>query len=483
MNGQVLKTTIATALVFACSLSYNVVLVPVYRFYFEPTADLATAAGMAVLATVAALSYFRPQAIRSLWCQGAALACLVLGAFGIGVGIVLGEAFLVAFGGIAFHVALEFVDLFAFFACCQLSDRSRNACIVGSLALGFCLSWSLSVIDPYAAALGCVGFACVSFAASREGAQSLLAIVNVHEPIAVTKIASPKAMLPFSHTLFVAAFLLYAMFGYSSLAPQDYFTSPWGFAFAGALCLWCFRVQRTRALRLDSLFRIVLFVALAGVVATALAGELYETIASPLFTIMNCGCYAFLWLALSGIASRNKATAPAVFAWGLGLSEIGIVMGANLAFFVSASSEARVVASFAVMLVLTAFVLFGVRSLNVDDAVNGVRAPVAAMGVDALDAHAEGEGRFAGGTSALVQAAAERDFEARCRDVADRFALTPREQEIVGLLARGRNGVRIQEMLVISRNTYKTHIRHIYDKMGVRDQQDVIDLVNEADPD
>ena len=73
------------------------------------------------------------------------------------------------------------------------------------------------------------------------------------------------------------------------------------------------------------------------------------------------------------------------------------------------------------------------------------------------------------------------DLDERCALVADRFQLTPREAEVLALLARGRTSPIIQEKLVVSQNTVRTHVRHIYAKLGVHSQQELINLVDEAE--
>lgn len=64
-----------------------------------------------------------------------------------------------------------------------------------------------------------------------------------------------------------------------------------------------------------------------------------------------------------------------------------------------------------------------------------------------------------------------------CEQVGEQHGLTPREREIFAMLAKGRNGRFIMEHYVISRNTVKSHIKHIYSKLDVHSQQELIDMV------
>ena len=69
-------------------------------------------------------------------------------------------------------------------------------------------------------------------------------------------------------------------------------------------------------------------------------------------------------------------------------------------------------------------------------------------------------------------------FRDRCRAIAEQYDLSPREAEVFTCLAKGRNAEYIQQKLFISSNTAKTHITHIYRKMGINSQQRLIDLVD-----
>lgn len=63
-----------------------------------------------------------------------------------------------------------------------------------------------------------------------------------------------------------------------------------------------------------------------------------------------------------------------------------------------------------------------------------------------------------------------------CDRLSQRFGLTQRENEVLYLLASGRSRSFIEEELVISSGTAKTHIGNIYKKMDIHSKQDLISL-------
>lgn len=70
-------------------------------------------------------------------------------------------------------------------------------------------------------------------------------------------------------------------------------------------------------------------------------------------------------------------------------------------------------------------------------------------------------------------------FRRQCEIVADRYLLSRREAEVLFLLAKGRNAAFIQEKLFISEGTARTHMRHIYAKLNVHSQKELMDLVEQ----
>ncbi len=72
-------------------------------------------------------------------------------------------------------------------------------------------------------------------------------------------------------------------------------------------------------------------------------------------------------------------------------------------------------------------------------------------------------------------------FELRCAEVSDRFKLSARESQVLVYLARGRNAEYIGNRLCISTYTAKAHIYHIYRKMGVNAQAELMDIVEQCE--
>lgn len=76
-------------------------------------------------------------------------------------------------------------------------------------------------------------------------------------------------------------------------------------------------------------------------------------------------------------------------------------------------------------------------------------------------------------------APAETSLSGDSRIAVDRFAenaqLTSREKQVAYFLAEGRNVPYISKKLFVSENTVKSHVRHIYEKSGVHNRQELLD--------
>jgi DNA-binding NarL/FixJ family response regulator len=74
---------------------------------------------------------------------------------------------------------------------------------------------------------------------------------------------------------------------------------------------------------------------------------------------------------------------------------------------------------------------------------------------------------YPGGVRALMREHVER---ARSGEVVDGELLTPREEEIVKLVAEAHTNEEIAELLVISKKTVERHRANILEKLGMRDR-------------
>lgn len=66
----------------------------------------------------------------------------------------------------------------------------------------------------------------------------------------------------------------------------------------------------------------------------------------------------------------------------------------------------------------------------------------------------------------------------RVEGVAREKGLTPREHEVLVLLAQGREPADIEAELFLSHNTLKTHLRHIYAKLGVHTRPEALEMLS-----
>lgn len=64
-----------------------------------------------------------------------------------------------------------------------------------------------------------------------------------------------------------------------------------------------------------------------------------------------------------------------------------------------------------------------------------------------------------------------------CCQIGEVYGLTAREVEVLCLIAEGRSARFIADDLVISYNTARSHMRNVYEKLGIHAKQEVITLV------
>lgn len=69
----------------------------------------------------------------------------------------------------------------------------------------------------------------------------------------------------------------------------------------------------------------------------------------------------------------------------------------------------------------------------------------------------------------------------RCDELSEEFGVSPRETEVLYYLGRGYNHGYIARKLFVSENTVRTHVRHIYSKLGISSREELLDLIDAPD--
>ncbi|MDR3315956.1 MAG: helix-turn-helix transcriptional regulator [Coriobacteriales bacterium] len=78
----------------------------------------------------------------------------------------------------------------------------------------------------------------------------------------------------------------------------------------------------------------------------------------------------------------------------------------------------------------------------------------------------------------LEREVVEKYLQKRCRELAERYGLSAREQEVFLYLSRGYSHVYIAKELYVSENTIRTHVKHIYSKMSISSREALLQLID-----
>ena len=443
-------------------VAMNTVVFPELDAVVSPARDLSILANALFLLAVGALATFNPKVLHLKSFDVVTFVCLVAGAVlffpalqgSHAVSLLLAVCLLaVGRAGALLFAGLSLLDLSRFQVWVAVSvGFLAGLAPVGPLSEAPALVWMVLYL-----ALPIVAFGLVF-----KGAQPLFDQASEGEPPAEVAIMRPATFLPLASQLFVCLFLFHAAFGFS-LRYDEALRLPFADGLL-ALPLAVF-VAYLALLRKtpndDVLARVSVVCVLAGFFVVTSSNRMALLSTNVLLSAGNILFDMVAWVVLAEIANRNRAGAVAVFSWGRGVCALGSIAGAALGLWcnslIATSPDLLEFVSGVMLVAVAAYALIGLRTFSFDDTVEGVDS---------------GEGPAAA-------ASPEDVFEERCTQVIEQYGLSKREGEVFRMLARGRDRTYVQEQLVISRNTVKAHVRHIYEKLGVHSHQDLIDLVQD----
>lgn len=174
-----------------------------------------------------------------------------------------------------------------------------------------------------------------------------------------------------------------------------------------------------------------------------------STLAGVPFVVVNllpyAGIAALNVLGLAAVARMAQVTARPVFSvFGWTVLACTASMGLGMALFQLLGQGAQMVSLCVLTLYLVAMLIASIRQTY----------------------HLQAE-----------RQTAQFGVERACGRIAERYALSPRETEILAFLAHGRGAPYIGDKLCISPETVRTHTKRIYGKCGVHTKEELLDLV------
>ena len=493
-----LRVCAALTLELLSSFIVNTMLFPNVALVMPVAREISTYSGAAFSIAVAVAAYVRPSLMREGVWSVACLASTVGAAILLYLGVLTNNTTLLLlgapFGGLgsawlAVLIGVGLANLGAARAMLAVPAGFvlEYAFRCGLMALGLPSSMGLATIAFVAALVA-------SYLFIRHDARAILESVHDSTAPNVLNITSPSSYVSFSSLAFVSILLFniacgFALGGASSAS-----------SVAGALISFIpvtialVVVVARGSISTDALYRWSMLLVFAGLLTTPLLlfGGLLTT---PLLlfggadpfnmqahgTLLSAGSDLFnvlMYCFIAAVGARNKLGAVSVSASFLATQWLGIGIGAPVAQFVNEISTSNAtVAAWITMAITFAFVAYnyvGMRNYSFAETIEGITP----AHTESLMENASGE--EAEPAEGLQQKSDDTAFETACAAVAEKHRLTARETEVFKLLARGRTSPVIQEKLVLSHNTVKTHVRHIYAKLDVHSQQELISMVEEA---
>ena len=231
----------------------------------------------------------------------------------------------------------------------------------------------------------------------------------------------------------------------------------------GLLLLALFVVRRG-VIDIRVLARITLPLAIASLILIPLAGQTAGTAVSFLVKLSYVSFALFVLLMLAHVVYRHDIPSARVFASARAASELAMLVGIVLR---RAMRSAGILDSDTILWLITLVGLVVVTGcVLLWHSERSVSSDWGSAGVDPS-------------SGARIVSDRER-LLARCATVAATYHLTVREEEVLSLLASGATPNAIEQELFLSHNTFKTHTRHIYAKLGVHTRSEAVALVQEA---
>lgn len=465
------------ALLLVSSYILNAFIFPDVASTFPAGREISTYCGVAFSLVVAVAAYRHPSVLREGAWSGVCLALFAFGLVLLFTGLDTGNSALVALGSPFGGIGSVWFSVLVGLALIKLGAKRSMVVISTAFVLKYAVQFGLALFGgslPLTIALILYFVAtAVSYLLIRPSARSTMAALRTGMSPTVLDATNPSSFLPFSSPVYVSMFLFNAACGFAFASQAGALSQTASLlTFVPVAAVFLIVVAARSPLSADKLYQVSALLVFAGFLVAPLsvigAGGSLEQYASSVLLYAGSDCFSVLtYFLIAAVGARNLAGALSTSASAFAACWLGIGGGALLAQGVALlGAHSLATALWASALIAFAFMAYNfvvLKRFNFESAIEGVRpthsTPTAASSED--------DG-------------ASPNLDSACDAAIERYALTPREGDVLRLLARGRTSPVIQEKLFLSHNTVKTHVRHIYAKMAIHSQQELIDLVEES---
>lgn len=459
-KGAFIRCLLALILLAASGTILNMTIYASMASFFAVGREIATFANCFAFIMLAIVTLRKPSMLSGRMVTLAAAIAVVIGVVCMGLGVTLQNAPLVLVGILCRAFASVWVTgLF----CVALSTITSSKSVLVVAAGGTVLSSFVSFALPF----GCPTFiACVVFAACMLIPMVLL--WGIAKPsLSVIRQGGGRALQDFkefdsSVPLLLCMFLVSVASGFAiAFNQQDgapLITVASDVVVALAFIAVLFDKSQNSE---DRLFSLSVLLIVGGFLVAPFEIASTNGLANVLLFAGRDCFYLLLWILLAFVGRRNLFMLLPVVGFVRAASSLGTNVGAvagHITNDVSLTNPdlAGIFASI-MLFVFVAFLWLGFRQFSFTNAVSEMRLI----------------------TPPEIEGITMR-IEDVCRVLGEQHGLTPRETEILVLLAKGRDGRFIADKYVLSYLTVKTHIKHIYAKLGVHSRQELIDLTDKA---
>lgn len=481
---------VALLLTLGTTSLMNGSLFPQFDAIFMFARDISVTFSAATLLGLGLAAYRAPRLLRERAIIAVAVACLVGGGALLSLGLGFSAPALLVAGASLAAIGRSVATISVALYLARLEMHATAVIIAAAYTVQLAASPASSLLPPWVGTALFLIFPLAAIALTARGARLYFDMAHDRpspSDIAVTRPASFLA--PFS-ALFVCLFLFQVAFGFALRFGEVAGTPRMSFLSAIPLALVALYVTCSRRrFPADGLVQLSALTVMAGFLLATQPLLAADSGAADV-ALLNAGNGLFIMaaqMALVTIAARNPLGAITTVAWGNGVSALGSLTGAAagmLANNAAASMPAlRVAIPAALLLVFAAYVTIGLKRFTFAGAIDGIDPVLVGAtaatenGADAGEGTGTGAETEAGATPMPAARTPEEAFAPRCKAIASEFSLTPREAEVFAMLARGRDRAYIEEALVVSRNTVKAHVKHVYAKLGIHSHQELLDLV------